>query len=495
MINRFYQINHHSILEYHKMSRKGKKNNPIIELSIDSIGFEGVSVSRLEGQVYFVKYAVPGDTVRVQITRKRKKHSEGKLLEIINTSPLRVPPICSHFGTCGGCSWQNLDYTEQIKWKQQHVVDAFERVGKVNYNKLNTILPSPNEFHYRNKMEFSFGASRWLNDNEIKTTEEISNKNFALGLHIPGRFDKILEIKQCHIQQDEANMILDYFKINALKFGVSAYHHKLHTGFLKNLVIRYSRKNDNFMIILVTNKIASTHEEEFISMIFDEVPKKFEKVASLIHAVNDTLSPVAAGTINRTFGSPYLIDSILDIHYRISPFSFFQTNSEQLNQFVKLIIDLADVNQNHVVWDLYCGTGSITLPISKHCNEVYGFELVQSSIEDARLNAELNTINNTKFYDIDLHSDKAFQLFSELPMPDVLIIDPPRAGIHGNLIEQILKLNCSKLVYVSCNPMTQARDCGLLSEKYEVVSLNPVDMFPHTYHVENIAVLILKDNV
>lgn len=476
------------------MSRKRKKENPIIDLQIESIGFEGVSVSRFDSQVIFVKYAIPGDTVRVRITRKRKNHSEAKLFEILNPSAQRVSPPCSHFGICGGCSWQNLDYSEQIKWKQQHVVDAFDRVGKVNYQTLKEILPSPKKFNYRNKMEFSFGASRWLDDNEIQSLEQITNKNFALGLHIPGRFDKILEIKQCHIQQDIANQILDYFRKTAIKFDVSAYHQKQHTGFLKNLVIRYSKKNDNFMIILVTNKITTIPEEQFIDYIFNEAPKAFEKVASLIHAVNDSLSPVASGTMNKIVGEAYLIDSILDINYLISPFSFFQTNSEQLNQFVKMIIEFSDVHANHTVWDLYCGTGSITLPISKHCNEVYGFELVHSSIEDAKLNSKLNNIQNTIFFNVDLHSEKAVQLFSELPKPDVIIIDPPRAGIHRSLIEHILKLNTPKIVYVSCNPMTQARDCGLLSEKYEVLTLNPVDMFPHTYHVENIAVLNLKEN-
>jgi 23S rRNA (uracil1939-C5)-methyltransferase len=474
------------------MSRK-KKDKPVLELEIESIAFEGLAVARKDNLVYFVKHAVPGDIVKVRALRKRKGYVQTQLLEVIKKSDLRIEPKCRYYGVCGGCSWQNLSYEEQLSWKKRHVKDAFERIGKVEYGNLYDVLPSPKVFNYRNKMEFSFGASRWLEDKEIAEDGEIINKDFAFGLHIPGRYDKILDIEECHIQPEEGNEILNVFRSKALSLGLTAYRQKEHTGFLRNLVMRTSESYHKMMLILITQSPSSDNEKHYIEWFLNEVPVLFPFVSSLIHAVNDTFSPVAAGEIKEVVGDGYLKEQILDVEFKISPFSFFQTNSRQLNQFIGKIIDTASLSSDSTVWDLYCGTGSITLPVAKRVKKVLGFEMVESSIADAKANAEFNAISNAGFHTLDLHSKDISEMLDSYEKPDMIFIDPPRAGMHKNLINLLLSLDVPEIVYVSCNPSTQARDCAVLAEKYDIKSLQPVDMFPHTYHIENIALLKLKN--
>jgi 23S rRNA (uracil1939-C5)-methyltransferase len=474
------------------MSQKNKEQQ-IVELKIDSIGLEGVAVARLDNLVYFLKKAVPGDKVLAEVQRKRRNHAEAKVIEILEPSPNRIEAKCDHFVSCGGCSWQTLQYEQQLYWKRKHVQDAFERLGKVEYTSLAETLAAPKPFNYRNKMEFSFGASRWLESHEINTEIEAENKNFALGLHISGRYDKILEIKECHIQQEVGNKLLTLVRNKALELGVSAYHLKEHHGFLKNLIIRYAEAYDEYMIVSLSSTPTNDSEHEFIDWFEETLPKLLGVKASILIAYNDTVSPVAQGTIVKVNGKDYLTENILGIDFRISPFSFFQTNSSQLNNFVSKILEMADLKDTQTVWDLYCGAGTISLPASRKAKKVIGIELSESSINNARENATLNKITNVDFYCEDLHKKHIPELLDSLTKPDAAIIDPPRAGMHPDLVKTLLELEIPKLTYVSCNPATQARDCALLSEKYNVTELQPVDMFPQTYHVENIANLVLKE--
>lgn len=470
-----------------------KRYNEIVLLDIEAIGFQGISIARKDGLVYFVKGAVPGDKVNALIRKKKKNHIECELAELLEPSLYRVKPQCDYFGICGGCSWQHLDYEQQLKWKRQHVQDAFQRIGKIEVIQLEETLPSPEIFNYRNKMEFSFGNSRWLTKEEIESVSEIIQKDFALGLHIPGRFDKVLDIENCHIQNDYGNKILNIIKSKAIDCNVTAYDSRENQGFLRNLIIRSSVANNEIMVILITNSIQNEEEQNFIDWYDNEFGKDDIKISVIGRAVNSTRSPVATEKPMITKGNDYITENILGIDFRISPYSFFQTNSKQLNQFIGEIISRAELKSSDIVWDLYCGTGSISLPASKQCKEIIGIEMFEGSVADARKNAELNNITNAKFICADLHEKKIPDLLNSLPKPDVIFIDPPRAGMHTNLVNHLLEIGAKRIVYVSCNPTTQARDCALLSEKYTVKSIKPVDMFPHTFHVEAIAVLDIKN--
>lgn len=474
--------------------KKSQKKQLSIELVIESIGFKGISVARNDGLVYFLKGGVPGDKVIAETRKRRKKHIEAEILEILEPSKARIDPICKYFGVCGGCSWQNISYDEQLLWKKQHVIDAFQRIGNFKYVNVLDSIPSAKLYNYRNKMDFSFGASRWLTKEEIQDNDVISNKNFALGLHIPGRYDKVLDIDTCHIQEELGNEILNLFREKAIELNVSAYSDETRDGFLKNLVLRYSLTHREMMSIFISNTPKTIEDESFLNWYRYDFQRQYPEFVSVIHAINSKTNPVSYGKINFIEGKAYIIEDILGIKYRISPFSFFQTNSYQLDSFIGKILDYSNLKKDEIVWDLYCGTGSISLPASKLCKEVYGFELIESSIEDAKLNAELNGIYNIKFRSMDLHSKASLNELLDYEKPDVLIIDPPRNGMNDSLVYFILDIAPRRIVYVSCNPTTQARDCEILTKKYEIEKIQPVDMFPHTYHIESIALLNLKDN-
>lgn len=463
---------------------------PEMELQIESIGFEGVSIARYDGKVHFIEGGIPGDKVRVRIHKNKSSYAEGKIIELISPSDRRVSPKCLHFGTCGGCKWQHLNYDDQLMWKRNHVIDSFERLGKIPYGSVMGTMSSPKTFNYRNKMEFSFGASRWLTTNEMD--DETVVRDFALGLHAPGRFDKVLDIEECHLADDRTSSVLKTIRNKAMELGVTAHHARHHTGFLRNLIIRTAQNGSEFMIALITSSPKEESDNAFIQWFKDEFRNAFPSLTSLLWAVTDSLSGVAIGEIRWYAGNTFITEFIKDISFRISPFSFFQTNGVQLEPFIDTIIKTASLQSEDIVWDCYCGAGSITLPASKHCKKIIGFELSESSIKDAELNKTHNGITNAQFFHEDLHKQKAIEKLSSLENPDVVILDPPRAGIHEMLLKHLLQLEVPKIVYVSCNPATQARDCAILFEKYDVQTLQPVDMFPHTYHVENIALLTLR---
>jgi 23S rRNA (uracil1939-C5)-methyltransferase len=471
-----------------------RKKNIYKELFVESIGFEGISIARDDGMVYFVKGGVPGDKVNAKILKKKKKYTEANIQEIIEPSKDRIEPICDYFDHCGGCTWQNISYKDQLEWKRKHVEDAIKRIAKIEDFKLHDTFPSKYEFNYRNKMDFTFGASRWLTPEEINSDEKIEDKSFALGLHVRGRNDKILDIKKCHIQQNEVNEMMNDIRDLALKRDISAYHVYDKIGFLRNFVVRYSLFQDSFLIIFVTNAVENENELKFIQECSEFLSKKYKRISGVIHAVNDKISPVAIGEPELIFGKDHLIENILDVEFKISPFSFFQTNSFQLDNFIGKIIEYAELNGNQTVWDLYCGTGSITIPAASKCKKIIGFEIVESSINDARMNADKNGLENVEFFSTDLHDKNIPELLQKLEKPDVLIVDPPRAGLHKNLIHHINNIKAPKLVYVSCNPATQARDLEILKENYNLIEVQPFDMFPQTYHIESIAKLELKND-
>jgi len=459
-------------------------------LIIDAIGFEGKSIARNEGVVHFVKKGVPGDVVRTLRVNKKKKFYENVILEFIEKSPDRIEAKCKHFENCGGCSWQNLNYDHQLKWKKVHVEDAFFRHNKLEVGKIYDTIPSEKIFNYRNKMEFSFGASRWLTEEEIETDAVVEHKNFALGLHIAGRFDKILDLDICHIQGEIGNDILNACKDLALKMGVTAFSQRFHNGFLRSLIIRKSNYLNEYMVVLITSQVESEIEKEFITNFKVEL-EKIKEVSNYIHSINTSKNPVTIDSSEILFGEGILKEQILDIIYEISPYSFFQTNSYQVNTFISEILEAVDPKEDDYIWDLYCGTGSITLPLSRKVNNLLGIELVDSSIKDAKSNAEKNGIDNIEFIAYDLHSKDISNLLSQYNKPDKIVLDPPRAGLHKNLIAHLLEIQCEEIIYVSCNPMTQARDCKDLEEFYTIEYIKPLDMFPQTYHIESIAKLRL----
>lgn len=468
-----------------------KKNENLIELKVESIGFEGISIAKKDGKVYFVKGGLPDDVVIANANKKLKGYIEASIKEIITPSPHRIEPICNYYGACGGCSWQCLDYEQQLYWKRQHTIDAHNRLGKVNANCYHYTISAKQKWEYRNKMDFSFSAARWLTKNEIEK-DETHNKNFALGLHIPGKFDKVLDIKECKIQEPTWNNILDTIRKKAIELDIQPIKlSKTGGGFLKGFTLRKSVLMNETMCILITSDLVSDREKIFIDWYKNESQKMFSDLVSVVWATNNK-NGVNVGEIQFIKGKEYLTEQVLGINYQISPFSFFQTNSYQLDTFIGLIIDAAGINENDLVWDLYCGTGSITLPVAKRCKKVYGIELNPQAIEDAQKNAKLNDITNVELYSSDLNSPKIPDLLNTLPIPDVLILDPPRSGLHPNLIKHILKINPKKIVYVSCNPTTQARDLTELTKHYDLLNVYPIDMFPHTYHIENIAELELK---
>ncbi|MCU0331125.1 MAG: 23S rRNA (uracil(1939)-C(5))-methyltransferase RlmD [Candidatus Kapabacteria bacterium] len=458
-----------------------------VEITIDALGFEGIAVGRIDGVVHFVKGGLPGERVRMEVLKSKRRHHEGKVIEVLDPSPERRRPPCPHFGVCGGCSWQHLDYGAQLIWKRQHVVDAFSRIGKLEGFPIYETLACPTEFGYRNKMEYSFGASRWLTDDQI-ASDEVFDTSFALGLHVPGRFDKVLNVERCMLPNDVSAQILSHSHEICNRFGVSAYNQREHTGCMRHLVVRTSTTTGSVLTVIVTTTPTSDNEHQAIDAWFG-LASSLPSGSTMAHAINDSWSPVATGTIARMDGSGYLDETSLGVTYRISPFSFFQTNTHQLPTLVGKALSLAAITTESTVWDLYCGTGTLSLPAARRAKRVIGVELAESSIADARANANRNSIDNAEFHVADLHSPKATSLLDAFPSPDVILVDPPRAGMHTMLVEHLLRINAPIIVYVSCNPSTQARDCALLSEAYDVMEVHPVDMFPQTYHVESVALL------
>ncbi len=461
-----------------------RKNRIIENVRINDIGSEGKSIARVEGQVVFVTKALPGDLVDLKITKMKKSYMEALPLRFHELSDMRVKPFCSHFELCGGCKWQDLPYEEQLKYKQKQVTDNFERIAKVDIPEIRSILPSPNERYYRNKMEFTFSAVRWLEKEEMDTPKA-EKETRGVGLHIPGRWDKIVDIQHCHLQKEPSNEIRNTIREFALQHDYSFFDLRKQEGFLRNLIIRIS-STEELMVVLVL----FYDDEEKRNNILNYIGGKFPQITSLMYMINPKANDSIYDLEPKLFkGRDHIFEEMDGLRFKLGPKSFFQTNSLQAKQLYNLVKDFAGLYGEEVVYDLYTGTGTIANYVAKNAKSVVGIESVPEAVEDAKINAELNQIHNADFIAGDMKDILNKDFILKYGKPDVLISDPPRAGMHKNVVKNILEALPDRIVYVSCNPATQSRDINMLSEKYSVDRIQPVDMFPHTYHVENVALL------
>jgi len=462
-----------------------------ITLYLESFAFEGKSVARVDGQVVFVTDGVPGDEVRVVVKKVKKQHAEAEVVEVLTKSRLRTEPRCPYFGTCGGCKWQHVDYKAQLDFKRQNVVDALERIGGFRGIAVNPTLGAEEIYSYRNKMEFSFGE-RWLTREEMELENDAPGvtDRFALGLHIPQRYDRVLDLKECHLQSDTGNRILNAVRSFAVQHHLSIYSTVTHTGYLRNLVLRESKHTGELMVNLVT----SDDRPEVIGLLAADLLRVAPSITTIVNNITDRKSQVAIGDREVVYhGSGVITERIGTKTFRISANSFFQTNTLQTELLYATARQMARLQTSDVVFDLYSGTGSIALFVADDVAEVIGIESVATSIEDARNNAAINGISNCTFVLGDLKEKltRETEWNAERRSPNVVIVDPPRSGMHEKVIHALVALNPERIIYVSCNPATQARDLKLLCQRsvYTIGEVQPVDMFPHTYHIENVVAL------
>jgi 23S rRNA (uracil1939-C5)-methyltransferase len=464
------------------------KKKPLYEgVTIEDIGAEGKALVRVGEMVVFTKYAIPGDVVNLQVTKKRKKYQEAFVSAFLEYSKDRVEPFCEHFGVCGGCKWQLLPYEKQIMYKQNQVEAQLKRIGKVELPEIKPILGSEKDTFYRNKMEYTFSNKRWLSYEEIENGTEIENLN-ALGFHVPGLFDKIITINKCWLQPEPSNKIRNFIYKYAIDNSLEFFDIRLQHGFLRTLIIRTSSIGET-MIILSFYK----EDEPARINLLEAVKNEFPEITSLLYVINskgnDTITDQK---IERFYGKEHIFEEMEGLKFKIGPKSFYQTNSEQAYNLYKVARDFAELNGTETVYDLYTGTGTIANFVAKKAKKVVGIEYVPEAIEDAKENSLINNIDNTFFYAGDMKLVLDDNFVQQNGQPDVIITDPPRAGMHIDVIQTILKICPKKIVYVSCNPATQARDLSLLDQDYKVEKVQPVDMFPQTHHVENVVLLVKK---
>lgn len=467
------------------MGRK-RKRYPLLEnVKIEKVAAEGKSLAHVDDKVVFVTEAVPGDVADIQVTRKKKSFMEGRPVKYHVYSDIRTEPFCEHFDLCGGCKWQHLPYDYQLQFKQQQVEDHLSRIGKLDLPKINPILGSEKQQFYRNKLEFTFSAKRWMTKEEIDSGEEIENPE-ALGFHIPKYWDKVIDIKKCWLQPDPSNEIRLAVRDFALKNNLSFFNLREKKGFLRNLIIRTSPTTGQNMVIVVF----FYEDEEGIEALMEHLKATFPDLTSLMYIVNEKANDsITDQEVILYAGKDYIKESMENITFRIGPKSFYQTNSQQAYQLYNKAREYAQLSGNEVVYDLYTGTGTIANFVAKEAGKVVGVEYVEDAIVDAKKNAEINAIDNTEFYAGDMKDVLTDEFIEREGKPDVIITDPPRAGMHPDVVKTILRASPERIVYVSCNPATQARDLQLLDEAYKVTRVQPVDMFPHTHHVENIVQL------
>lgn len=467
------------------MGRKQRKNIFLENIEVLRAGAKGVSIGKTEdGKTVLIQDAVPGDVVNVNVHKKKSSYLEGKATEILKKSPYRVEPKCIHFGVCGGCKWQNLDYAAQLQFKQDEVANNLLRIGGFQDLEITPILGSQQEYYYRNKLEYTFSNSRWLTLEEIRDTEASYTRD-ALGFHIPGQWSKVLDIQECHLQEEPSNAIRLEAKRYAIEKGLDFYDLKNQDGFLRTLMIRSNQKGE-FMVLVQFFR----EEEENRIAFLQNLKDKFPQIVSLLYAINPKGNDSIYDLDIQLFaGEDHLMEEMEDLKFKIGPKSFYQTNPKQAYELYKITRDFADLSGDELVYDLYTGTGTIAQFVSKKARKVVGVEAVQEAIDAANANAERNGITNCTFYCGDMKDifDDAF--IEANGTPDVIITDPPRDGMHKNVVENILKINPKRVVYVSCNSATQARDLELMKDQYKIVKTQPVDMFPQTHHVENVVLL------
>jgi 23S rRNA (uracil1939-C5)-methyltransferase len=467
------------------MARKHTDKIIFNHIKVLDAGAKGVSVAKApDGKVIFIPNVVPGDVVDIQTLKKRKAYYEGKAVKFHELSEHRIEPICEHFGVCGGCKWQNMNYSQQLFYKQNEVKSHLQRIGKIELPEFESILGSEKQFFYRNKMEFGFSNSRWLTEQEIDAAGDIDNRN-ALGFHIPKMWDKILDIKKCHLQEDPSNSIRNELRAFAIENKLEFFNPRNHEGLLRTLLIRTSSTGEVMVLVQFFENQPENRE-----LVMNFLSEKFPEITSLQYVVNNKPNDTLYDQEIILFkGRDYILEEMEGLKFSINAKSFYQTNSAQAYELYKITRNFAGLTGNEIVYDLYTGTGTIAQFVSKNAKKVIGVESVPEAILDAKANAKRNEITNCEFFVGDMKVVFNDQFIEQHGQPDVIITDPPRDGMHKDVIEQLLKIAPEKIVYVSCNSATQARDLALMDEKYKVTRVRPVDMFPQTHHVENVVLL------
>ncbi len=462
------------------------KKKPIFEnIEITDIGAEGKALAKIDGRVIFVRGGIPGDVMDIQITKKRRKYMEGIPLHIYKHGDMRVEPFCKHFGICGGCKWQHLEYTKQLEYKQKQVAEQFHHIGNLCIPDINPILSAPENQYYRNKLEFTFSNRRYLLKEEIENNNQIEQSD-ALGFHVTGLYDKVVNIEHCYLQKPPSNDIRNKLKSFADKEQLPFFDIRNQTGFLRNLIIRTSSLNDVMVIVSFFYD-----EKNQIAKVMNFLSDTFPEINSLMYVINPGGNDNITGLEVKSWkGNSYIHEKIEHLTYQIGPTSFYQTNSQQVVNLYKKIKEFAGLKGNETVYDLYTGIGTIALYLADAAKKVIGIESVHEAVENARINASLNNISNAEFFTGDMKDILTSSFIRETGTPDIIILDPPRAGVHPGVINTLLKAAPDKIIYVSCNPATQARDINMLGNQYKISTLQPVDMFPHTHHLENISLLI-----
>ncbi len=469
------------------MSRK-RKPLPLVEgLEILDVAAEGNALGRHDNMVVFVPFAAPGDVVDVQLEKKKKNFATGRIERLVKASELRQTPRCAHFTVCGGCRWQHLPYSYQLQCKRQQVVDAIERIAKVEVPEVRPTLPSGSIWEYRNKMEYTFSNRRWLTREQLASGEVFEERDGA-GFHIPGAFDKVLDIEACHLQCDLGNRLRLFAKDYAKGNGLSFYDLRANEGFMRNMMIRTASTGENMAVMQF-----GEDRQEDIDAFLGALSKSFPELTSVMYVVNTKVNDTLADLDIKLYsGMPYITERMGSLSFRIGPKSFYQTNSAQAERLYATALELAGLTGNELVYDLYTGTGTIANFVAGHARKVIGIEYVEDAVADARVNSKINGVENTEFFAGDMKDVLNADFIAVHGRPDVMIVDPPRAGMHQSVVDTILAAEPATIVYVSCNPASQARDLALLDEKYRVEAVQPVDMFPHTAHVENVVRLVKR---
>jgi 23S rRNA (uracil1939-C5)-methyltransferase len=469
---------------------KKPKVYPVIEnIEITDAGSEGNSIARVNDIVAFVEHAVPGDIADIEVYRKKKNFIEARAVRINKPSVRRTDPFCEHFGVCGGCRWQNMKYESQLHYKQKQVEEALRRIGKVEIPALLPIIGSEKTKFYRNKLEYTFSDKRWLTEADMHRKDEITDRE-ALGYHLPGRFDKVLDIRNCYLQEEPSNSIRLEVKSYAIKHGITFFNIREQHGLLRNLIIRNSLSSDLMVIVIFFRD-----EKEIREGLLNHLISAFPTITSLMYVINPKKNDsIADLEVKHFYGKDCLLEKMEDLEFKISPKSFYQTNSEQAYRLYSITREFASVTKQDIVYDLYTGTGTIANFVARHAGKVIGIEYIEAAIKDAKENSKINKIENTAFYAGDIKDVLNDQFIESNGRPEVIITDPPRAGMHEDVTRKILEISPGRIVYVSCNPATQARDISILAEKYSVEKVQPVDMFPHTHHVENVVLLKLRSH-
>jgi len=469
------------------MVKKNKAQEIIGNVAVLDIANDGKAVGKIGDLVVFISHAVPGDVVDVQVTRKRKKYVETVPVCFRKYSDWRVEPVCSSFAVCGGCKWQDFDYRQQLHFKHKNISDCLVRIGKLEVPTIAPVLAADPILFYRNKLEFTFSSNRWLTEEEIQSESEINNRN-ALGFHIPGKFDKVLDIDRCYLQPDPSNAIRTAIRDFALQENMPFYNLRSHQGYLRTLVIRTS-STGNVMVIVNFHHEDTAMREKLLNFVW----KQFPEVTSLMYVINPKLNDSFADLEVQSYkGKPYIMDEMEGLKFKIGPKSFYQTNFNQAYQLYRFIRDFSELTGSEIVYDLYTGTGTIANFLASKAKKVIGVENVTEAIDDAKYNSHINGIRNTYFFVGDMKDVLTIEFIQKHGTPDVVVLDPPRAGVHAKVITALLLAMPKKVIYVSCNPSSQARDLALMQEYYKITAVQPVDMFPHTHHVENVVKLERK---